>query len=196
MTSAAAAPFPRFAVGCGEEASDPWVRHDGADVRVDELARSGHLDRQDSDLADVAGLGVGVWRYGMPWRLTEPSPGVYDWQWWDRALEACDRHDLTPVVDLCHFGLPDHFPGGFGDRSWVDGFVRYTEAFLDRYPDPRWFTPVNEPGITASITWASVSLRRAIASISAASSASLRRFSVSPSASAAGGVGRRRTISS
>ena len=141
--------FPTFAVACGEEASDPWVRHEGIDVRVDELARSGHLDRQDGDLADVAGLGVRVWRYGMPWRLTEPSPGVYDWQWWDRALEACDRHGLVPVVDLCHFGLPDHYPDGFGERSWVDGFVRYTEAFLARYPEPRWFTPVNEPGITA-----------------------------------------------
>jgi hypothetical protein len=149
VTRSADAAFPRFAVGCGEEASDPWVHHDGADVRVDELERSGHLERQDSDLADVAGLGVGVWRYGMPWRLTEPSPGAYDWQWWDRALEACDRHGLSPVVDLCHFGLPDHYPGGFGDRAWVDGFVRYTEAFLERYPDPCWFTPVNEPGITA-----------------------------------------------
>lgn len=141
--------FPDFAVACGEEASDPWVHHEGADVRVDELAASGHLERQDGDLADVAGLGVRVWRYGMPWRLTEVEPGRYDWTLWDRALAACDRHGLTPVIDLCHFGLPDHYPDGFSDRAWVDGFVRYVEAFLDRYPQPRWFTPINEPNITA-----------------------------------------------
>lgn len=143
--------FPAFAVASGEEASDPWVFHDGGLVRVDELAHSRHLDLQDADLADVAGLGVSVWRYGMPWRLTEPEPGTYDWSLWDRAFAACERHGLIPVVDLCHFGLPDHYDG-FCDSAWIDGFGRYVDAFLARYPEPRWFTPVNEPVITASFS--------------------------------------------
>lgn len=143
--------FPAFAVASGEEASDPWVLHEGEVVRVDELALSGHLERQDGDLADVAALGVDVWRYGMPWRLTEPEPGRYDWTLWDRAFAACERHGLNPVVDLCHFGLPDHYDG-FCDPAWVDGFGRYVDAFLARYPEPRWFTPVNEPGITATFS--------------------------------------------
>ncbi len=140
--------FPPFAVACGEEGSDPLVLDDGRTVRVDEYAASGHLEELDRDLGDVAGLGIGVWRYGMPWRLTEPAAGTYDWTLWDRALDACGRHGLEPVIDLCHFGLPDHYEG-FCDPGWVDGFVRYVEAFLARYPEPRWFTPVNEPGITA-----------------------------------------------
>jgi len=143
--------FPTFAVACGEESSDPTVLHEGELVRVDELAASDHLARQDDDLAAVAGLGVRWWRYGMPWRLTEPAPGIYDWSLWDRALAACDRHGLEPIVDLCHFGLPDHLPG-FCDSTWVDAFVRYVDAFLDRYPGPRCFTPVNEPGITAQLS--------------------------------------------
>lgn len=142
------ASFPRFAVACGEEASDPIVTHDGRDIRVDQLAASGHLARQDRDLADVAALGVTLWRYGMPWRSTEPRPGEFDWTLWDRAFESCQRHGLVPIVDLCHFGLPDHYRG-FCDTTWVDGFVRYVEAFLDRYHAPRFFTPVNEPMITA-----------------------------------------------
>lgn len=140
--------FPDFAVACGEEASDPTVLHDGHVVRVDELAASGHLAHQDDDLAAVASLGVRWWRYGMPWRLTERAPGAYDWTLWDRALAACARHGLEPIVDLCHFGLPDHYDG-FADVAWVDGFTRYADAFLARYPDPRFFTPVNEPMITA-----------------------------------------------
>jgi hypothetical protein len=143
--------FPAFAVAVGEEGSDPWVHHDGRLVRVDEYACSGHLDRMDADLADVAALGVRVFRYGMPWRLTEPEPGRYDWALWDRALAACERHGLRPVVDLCHFGLPDHH-AGFCDGAWVDAFVRYVDAFLSRYREPRWFTPVNEPGITATFS--------------------------------------------
>ncbi len=140
--------FPAFAIAVGEEGSDPIVLHEGERVRVDQYAASGHYDHLDADLADVAALGVRVWRYGMPWRLAEPSPGVYDWTLWDRALDACRRHRLEPVIDLCHFGLPDHH-AGFCDAGWVDGFERYVKAFLARYPEPRWFTPVNEPGITA-----------------------------------------------
>ena len=141
--------FPEFAVACGEEASDPLVLHEGSVVRVDQLAASEHLDRLDEDHAAVARLGVTVWRFGMQWQRTELRPGEYDWSLWDRALAACERHGLTPVVDLCHFGLPDHYPG-FCDPSWVEGFCRYVDAFLDRYAEPRWFTPVNEPMITAS----------------------------------------------
>lgn len=140
--------FPAFAVACGEEGSDPLVLHEGQVVRVDQYRASSHLEHLDSDLADVAGLGVGVWRYGMPWRETETARGVFDWTLWDSALGACRRHGLDPVIDLCHFGLPDHY-GGFCDSAWVDGFACYVDAFLARYPEPRWFTPVNEPGITA-----------------------------------------------
>lgn len=140
--------FPDFAVSCGEEGSDPTVAHDGSIVRVDQFAASGHFDHQDADLAAVRSLGVDLWRYGMPWRLTEPQPGRYDWTLWDRALESCARHGLVPVVDLCHFGLPDHYRG-FCDPAWVEGFGRYVEAFIARYRDPLFFTPVNEPMITA-----------------------------------------------
>ena len=140
--------FPDFAVACGEEASDPTVFHAGSVVRVDELTASAHWRHQDADLEAVAALGVRIWRYGMPWRLVEPEAGIYDWTLWDRALAACEQHGLVPIVDLCHFGLPDHYPG-FCDPTWVDGFVRYVDAFLDRYPEPMFFTPVNEPMITA-----------------------------------------------
>jgi hypothetical protein len=145
--------LPDFVVACGEEASDPIVTLDGADVRVDQLTSSRHLDHQDADLAAVAGLGVRWWRYGMPWRWAEPEAGVYDWSWWDRAFAACERHGLEPIVDLCHFGLPDHY-GGFCEPGWIDGFVRYVDAFLARYPTPRFFTPVNEPSITAQCSGA------------------------------------------
>ena len=89
--------FPQFAWACGEEGSDPIVSHDGELVRVDEFALSRHLENQDADLAAIAGLaglGIHVWRYGMPWRLTERQPGIYDWTLWDRALAACERHGL------------------------------------------------------------------------------------------------------
>ena len=140
--------FPEFAWAVGEEGSDPVVLREGRPWRHDQFRASGHYDRLEEDLRAVAALGVKIFRYGMPWRLTETAPGRYDWALWDRALEACRQAELEPVVDLCHFGLPDRY-SGFLDQAWVDGFCRYVDAFLARYAGPRWFTPVNEPGTTA-----------------------------------------------
>lgn len=144
--------FPEFAWAVGEESSDPVVADGvGGTVRVDELESSGHLGRRAEDLADVAGLGVRIVRYGMPWRLVELEPGRFDWTLWDEALSTCELVGVEPVVDLCHFGLPDHL-GGFADPAWVDAFIRYFEAFCDRFPTVRWFTPVNEPTMTATMS--------------------------------------------
>lgn len=152
--------FPDWVWAVGEEASDPLVHFTDGDgvrrtTRVDELGGCGHLQRMEQDCADVALIGAGVLRYGMPWQRTEVEPGVYDWSLWDRALAAAESAGLEVVVDLCHFGLPDHLCGadsthaGFTDPVWVDAFLRYVEAFLARYRGPRWFTPVNEPTTTA-----------------------------------------------
>jgi len=140
--------FPDFAWAVGEEGSDPWVLDHGVPHRQDQFAQSGHYSRVDADLRSIAGLGVRIVRYGVPWRLSEPEPGRYDWTLWDRALGLCADNGLEPVVDLLHFGLPDAFDG-FADPRWVDSFCRYVDTFLNRYRHPRWFTPINEPGVTA-----------------------------------------------
>jgi hypothetical protein len=124
------------------------VLANGVPYRQDQFAQSGHYSHVDDDLGSIAALGVKIVRYGVPWRLSEPEPGRYDWSRWDRALAGCAEHGLEPIVDLLHFGLPDCF-GGFADRRWVDSFSQYVEAFLQRYREPRWFTPINEPGPTA-----------------------------------------------
>ena len=147
-TTVAEDEFPDFAWAVGEEGSDPLVLSDGVPYRQDQFRQSGHFSHVDDDLRSVAALGVKIVRYGAPWRLSEPEPGRYDWALWDRALAHCAEHGLEPIVDLLHFGLPDHFDG-FADRRWVDSFCRYVDAFLDRYQEPRWFTPINEPGVTA-----------------------------------------------
>lgn len=143
--------FDDFVWSVGEEGSDPIVGVDGRNVRHDQFAQSGHYDNQLRDLQDIADLGVRVVRYGTPWRFAEPAPGVYDWSHWDRALAACARAELEPVVEFVHFGLPDHYPG-FADDAWVDGFYNYVDAFIARYGEPTLFTPINEPGVTALLS--------------------------------------------
>jgi beta-glucosidase/6-phospho-beta-glucosidase/beta-galactosidase len=143
--------FPDFVWSIGEEGSDPIVMRHGERYRQDQFAASDHYEYMEADLAAIADLGVQVVRYGTPWRLAEPEPGVYDWTLWDRAFAACDAAGLEPVVEFLHFGLPDQFDG-FVDDAWVESFIAYVDAFLARYSKPRWFTPINEPGITARLS--------------------------------------------
>ncbi len=145
------ATFPDFVWSIGEEGSDPIVMRQGERYRQDQFAASGHDQHVAEDLTAIADLGVKVVRYGTPWRLAEPEPGVYDWSGWDRAFAACENAGLEPIVEFLHFGLPDHC-GGFVERVWVDRFIQYVAAFLERYRSPMWFTPVNEPGITARLS--------------------------------------------
>ena len=87
------------------------VLSDGVPHRQDQFEQSGHYTHVDDDLRSIAALGVRIVRYGVPWRLTEPEPGHYDWTLWDRALARCADHGLEPIVDMLHFGLPDSFDG-------------------------------------------------------------------------------------
>ena len=137
-----------FIWAVGEESSDPVVPFAGRRVRVDQMESTGHLARLEDDLADIARLGVSHVRYGINWRRVEPEPGRHDWELWDRAVAACERLGLGMIVDLLHFGVPDWL-SGVGDPRLPEAFLSYTEAFLGRYPGPRWFTPVNEPFVTA-----------------------------------------------
>ena len=143
--------FPEWAWAVGEEGSDPVVASSTGPHRHDQYAQSGHYEHLEADVQSIADLGANVIRYGMPWRLAEPEPGRFDWTLWDRALTATERAGIAPVIDLLHFGLPDH-AGSFAHTGWVEQFCRYADAFLSRYREPMWFTPVNEPGITALLT--------------------------------------------
>lgn len=140
---------PPFYWMVGEESSDPVVTYEGRRVRVDQMESTGHLARLEEDLADVASVGATHLRYGINWRrVQDDGPRTFDWTLWDRALAGCQDAGLVPVVDLLHFGVPDWLDG-VADPRLPDAFVRYTEAFLRRYAEPAWFTPVNEPFITA-----------------------------------------------
>ena len=40
---------------------------------------------------------------------------------------------MTPIVDLCHFGVPDWI-GNFQNSDWPKLFAEYAEAFAHRLP--------------------------------------------------------------
>ncbi len=137
-----------FVVASGIECSAPLV---AGGVRQDELVKTGHDLRYAEDLALVAAWGIRYLRYGIPFHVVARDPALLDWSWTDRALAAVRAAGIEPIVDLLHFGVPDDLTG-FGDARLPDRFVAYAGAFAERYPWVRWYTPVNEPLISATFS--------------------------------------------
>lgn len=136
-----------FVVATGIECSAPLV--DGR--RVDELVKTGHHERFREDFELARALGVRYLRYGIPFHRVNPAPDRFDWAWLDAALEACNQAGLTPIADLMHFGVPDDIRD-YQNPALVDRFEAYVLAFVERYPWVRYYTPVNEPFITADFS--------------------------------------------
>jgi beta-glucosidase/6-phospho-beta-glucosidase/beta-galactosidase len=90
-------------------------------------------------------------RYGIPYHRVNPAPATFDWSFPDRALATCRQHALEPIVDLLHFGVPDYI-GDFQNHQLPELFADYVARFAERYPWVRYYTPVNEPLITAQFS--------------------------------------------
>ena len=108
----------------------------------------GHYRHWRKDFDCVEELGIHFLRYGPPIHLTFLGPGKYDWEFADVTFADLRRRNITPIVDLCHFGVPDWL-GNFQNPDFSQQFARYAAAFADRCPWVQLYTPVNEMFICA-----------------------------------------------
>lgn len=139
----------RFLFATGIENSYPTiVLPNGKTKRVDEMERTRHYRRWREDFRLVNDLGIEYLRYGPPYYSTHVGPDRYDWSIADETFAALREFGIIPIVDLCHFGVPD-WVGGFQNDEWPELFAGYAEAFLRRFPWVRLITPVNEITIAA-----------------------------------------------
>jgi beta-glucosidase/6-phospho-beta-glucosidase/beta-galactosidase len=120
-------------------------------ARVDEMAKCGHYEKWRTDFDCVEELGIGVLRYGPPLHRTWLGPGRYDWEFADLAFGDLLRRDITPMADLCHFGVPDWI-GNFQNPDFPSLFADYARAFAERYRWVQVYTPVNEMFICAAFS--------------------------------------------
>ena len=137
-----------FVVATGIECSAPTIR---GGYRQDLLRKTGHWERYLEDFTLIAEFGIRYLRYGIPIHVVAHDPDRFDWDWTDLALDALRTSALEPIVDLLHFGVPDGLTG-FGDPHLPDIYARYARAFVERYPWVRYYTPVNEPLVTAVLS--------------------------------------------
>jgi beta-glucosidase len=133
----------------GIENSIPTIKN--GRVRVDQMEVCGFYERWREDFDLVEDMGIQFLRFGPPIHKTFLAPGRYDWEFSDLTLNELKRRDITPIVDLCHFGVPDWL-GNFQNPDFSSQFASYAGAFADRYPWVQLYTPVNEMFICASFS--------------------------------------------
>ena len=139
----------KFLFATGIENSYPTITlPNGAKKRVDEMEKANHYKLWKTDFQLVKETGIEFLRYGPPYFSTHVAPGKYDWSFTDETFNAMREMGINPIVDLCHFGVPDWL-GNFQNPDWPIHFAEYARAFAKRFPWVQLYTPVNEIFITA-----------------------------------------------
>jgi UDP-galactopyranose mutase len=121
--------------------------------RLDLLASTQHDRFAREDYKRLQALEIRTIRIGARWHLIEQTPGRYNFDSLAIFLDAAAETDTEVLLDLLHFGWPDHldiFGPGF-----VSEFAHFTWAltqFLKAHGEPcNIFAPVNE---VSFLSWA------------------------------------------
>lgn len=138
-----------FMFATGVENSIPRIK--GGRVRVDQMESCGHYRHWRKDFDLVEELGLQFLRYGPPLHTSLLGPDRYDWEFADVTFADLRRRNIIPIVDLCHFGLPDWL-GDFQNPEVPEALTAYATAFAERYPWVRFYTPVNEMYVCARLS--------------------------------------------
>ena len=138
-----------FLFATGIENSNPTI-HQGR-TRRDEMELCGHYQHWRKDFECVEALGIRFLRYGPPIYRTYLGPERYDWSFADETLGDLRAREITPIVDLCHFGVPDWI-GNFQNPDFPRLFAEYAGAFARRFPWVQLYTPVNEMYVCAQFS--------------------------------------------
>ncbi len=138
-----------FMFATGIENSNPTIN--GGKSRVDELEKCAFYKHWQTDFALVQDIGVRFLRYGPAIHTTWLGQNRYDWDFADVTFADLKQRDIVPIVDLCHFGLPDWL-GNFQNTDFPQLFAQYAADFAKRFPWVQLYTPVNEMYICAQFS--------------------------------------------
>jgi beta-glucosidase len=131
------------------------VGDDTGDVACD------HYHRMEDDIALLADLGVGSYRFSVAWPRVRPDAGPVNpagLDFYDRLVDTLHAHGVSPWLTLYHWDLPQALEdrGGWTERSTAERYVEYALAVHDRLGDrvPTW-TTLNEPWCSAFLGYTS-----------------------------------------
>jgi beta-glucosidase len=133
----------------GIENSIPTINN--GRTRVDEMESCGHYRHWRTDFDCVEDLDIHFLRFGPPMHKTFLGPDKFDWEFAELTFADLKQRGITPIVDLCHFGVPDWI-GNFQNTDFPELFAGYARAFAERFPWVQLYTPVNEMFICATFS--------------------------------------------
>lgn len=115
--------------------------------------------RYREDVALMADLGLGAYRFSTSWARVRPDgvtgPGGVNRRgldYYSRLVDALLEHDIDPWVTLYHWDLPQALEehGGWAERDTAERFVEYALTVHDALRDRvRVWTTLNEPWCSA-----------------------------------------------
>jgi beta-glucosidase len=121
-----------------------------------------HYHRYREDVALMADLGLGVYRFSIAWPRIQPDgtgpvePRGLDF--YDRLVDELRGRGIEPLVTLYHWDLPQSLEdrGGWTSRETAEHFAEYAEIVHARLGDRigTW-TTLNEPWCSAYLGYAS-----------------------------------------
>jgi beta-glucosidase len=149
----------RDADGKGESIWDVFCRVPGAIANGDtgEIACD-HYRRYCEDVALLAELGLGAYRFSVSWPRVLPAgtgrSNEAGLAFYDRLVDELLAHGIRPLVTLYHWDLPQAIQerGGWPSPDAPGWFAEYASLVAERLGDRvhDWVT-INEPGVVAWI---------------------------------------------
>lgn len=134
-----------------------WEHASGTTCKEPSGDACDHYHRYPDDIATLAGLGFGSYRFSVEWSRVEPEPGEFSRAALDhyaRMVQCCRDHGIEPVITLHHFTTPRWVvqAGGWVEPETAQLFGRFVERVVGRMGDEvaRWCT-LNEPNIVAML---------------------------------------------
>ena len=140
---------PAFMFATGIENSVPTINN--GRTRIDEMEKCGFYKHWRTDFELVRDLDIRYLRYGPAIHTTFLGPNRFDWEFSDLTFGCLRELDIVPIVDLCHFGVPDWI-GNFQNPDFPNLFAGYARAFAQRFPWVQLYTPINEMFICATFS--------------------------------------------
>jgi len=134
--------FPTFFMGGFECSTFVWK--DGE--RKDYVEATGHDKHLAADYAAAMDLGIGIVREAIRWPMVDLGGGKYDWSSVRAVQDAATACKITPIWDMCHYGLPDDCDPFSDDcrERFVDYCRAAAEFVTSSAEGPYFFTPINE----------------------------------------------------
>jgi dTDP-4-dehydrorhamnose reductase len=119
------------------------------DRYYNQLEKSGLL-RALPDFSHLKSFGIKKFRSPFLWELSVDHniSEKFDWRWNDELYEKLQSAQIEPIAGFVHHGSGPRFTDLL-DPDFPEKLTCYAREFAKRYPQIKFYTPINEPLTTA-----------------------------------------------